>query len=201
MVDIKLEFMGNKPIISKRGIYFQPSKEDKYIYLQTAMHIVTALMKIDENDEKYVASIDGSKKFSNGEIISTVQNLRPNFEDFFSKHIDTYREKIELEEERVESLGNISEDDKMILEENYHIMHDYRIQRAKNKLVYEELINGAVELIRKFQIHTINLEFSREVYHIMQSLKTTIEWNKIANRTTISFLDNGLKLELNVGWI
>jgi predicted RND superfamily exporter protein len=198
---LKLEYMGHKPIISKNGIAFKPAKEDKYIYLQAVSHMVSTLSKIGEGDHKYLENIDTSKKFSDNDIITLVTELRPNFEEFCLANLEEYKQKVESEEERVKDIGNLSELDKEILEENYHLMHNYRIQRATNKLVYEELINGAVDIIKKRKIEYIKVEFSREFYHIMQSLKTTIEWNRVSNSVKLSFSEDSAHIELNIGWL
>ena len=70
-------------------------------------------------------------------------------------------------------------------------MKEYRLQRATNKLVYEELINGCVELILKRYIKEIDMPFSISFVHVAESFKTSLALVSKADAEVEVMLDNG----------
>lgn len=198
---VKISYVGDKPTISPNGIYFNASKPDKYIYLQAVSHIVHTLLSLGERDDKFIDYFDLKRKFSDNQVLDLLYKINPDFNSFYETHIDDYERKIKTEEEEVDGNRGLSDMEREILENNYHLMYDYRIQRAKNKLVYEEMVNGAVEMIKKRKISQIKSIFTREFFHVLQSLKTTIEMVKNPPKTSLRFLEEEgkeIELELNI---
>jgi hypothetical protein len=203
MERIKISYVGDKPTISPNGIYFNASKPDKYVYLQAVSHIISTLLDMGQTDDKFIEYFDLSKKFSDEQILDFLYKLNPDFNSFYESNIDQYERKIKSEEEEVDLNQGLSEIEKEILENNYHLMFDYRIQRAKNKLAYEGMINGAVKLIEERKITLIKALFTREFFHALQSLKTTIEMKKNPPKTSLKFVDSSdsakdIELELKI---
>ncbi|EJF07307.1 hypothetical protein ThvES_00006240 [Thiovulum sp. ES] len=198
MENLEIKMTGNKPVISHNGITFQPSKEDKYIYLQAVTTILKTLSATSENDEKHLENFSGNK-FSDSEIIQTLLSVRSTFAEFYSENIEKYKERIEFEEDHVADKVNLSEMNKEILQNNYHMMHDYRLQRAKNKIVYEELVNSCFDLIKSKKISSVKVPFSKEFHHVMNSIKTTFEWHKIYDET-LEISEDGKEITLSFIW-
>jgi hypothetical protein len=196
--NLEIKMTGNKPVISHNGITFKPSKKDKYIYLHAISTIASTLLAVSETEEKHLETFD-NKKFSDNEILNLVAKVRPKFREFYDENIEGYKERIEFEEDHVAEKLNLSEIDKEILANNYHIMHDYRLQRAKNKLVYEELVNGCFDIIKSKHISSLKTPFSEEFHHAMNSIKTTCEWNKMYD-VSISISKDGTEIEFKASW-
>jgi hypothetical protein len=196
--NLEIKMTGNKPIISHNGITFHPSKEDKYIYLQAVTTVVKTLFSTDENRDKYLENFNG-KKFSDSEILQNLVSVRPSFRDFYNENIEKYKEAIEFEEDHVADKLNLSEMNQEILQNNYHMMHDYRLQRAKNKIVYEELVNSCFDLIKSKKIESLKVPFSKEFHHVMNSIKTTFEWHKIYDET-LEISEDGKEITLSFVW-
>jgi len=186
---IKISYIGDKPTISTNGIYFNHSKPDKYIYLQSITHILNVLQNITETQSKKIKEFNLSQKLSDSQILDSLYKVFPEFNEFYSQNIDSYERKIKAEEEEIKDNSSLSELDREILQNNYNLIFDYRIQRAKNKLVYESMINGAVKIIKEKRISLIKSLFTREFFHILQSIKTTLEREKNSPQITLQFID------------
>lgn len=200
---VKISYIGDKPTISPNGIYFNHSKPDKYIYLQAITYIMSTLLNMGDSDDN-IEYFDLSKKFSDSQILDFLYRLQPDFNNFYEKHIDEYERKIKSEEEEIDLNSGLSEIEREILENNYHLMFDYRIQRAKNKLVYEELVNSAVDIINRKKVSRIRAIFTREFFHVLQSIKTTIELKKGSPEVFLHFIeekDKEIELELNIKFL
>jgi len=201
MDKINISYVGDKPVISPNGVYFNHSKPDKYIYLQAITHIINALLNMGENED-YIEHFDLSKKFSDAQILDLLYKLQPDFNRFYGENIENYIEKIKEEEEEIDiQKSGLSDLERDILKNNYHLMFDYRIQRAKNKLVYEKLVDSAVQLILQKRVSKIKAVSTREFFHVLTSIKTTIESKRNAPDVSLQFIDRDdkeVELELNI---
>ncbi len=203
MEKIKLNYVGDKPTISQHGIYFNSSKPDKYIYLQSLTHVARTLLAIKEN-QKSVDNFNPKHKFSDSQMLDTLYEIYPSFDSFFKEYVEEYARKLEHEVEEVHEIITLSDDERQILENNYQIMRDYRVQRAKNKLVYEAMIHGCVEFIMSKHILMLKSIFSREFFHVFQSIKNAIESMRSAPAVSLKFFDkpenNEMELELKIAF-
>ena len=89
----------------------------------------------------------------------------------------------DYKDEDLSYLNVLNDVEKKVLINNYKYVRDYRVQRATNKLVYEEIINKAVELIKKKKIENIKTPFSMNFLHVLESINTTMQINKVAMST------------------
>ena len=204
MSRVHISYIGDKPMISHNGIYFNHSKPDKYIYLQAITSILHTIEGTKDKKSRSIESFDLNRKFSESQILDTLYKINPNFNSFYEQNIDLYERKIKSEEEEVDSNNGLSELEREILENNYHLMFDYRIQRAKNKLVYEEMVNGAVAMIKEKKISLIKSIFTREFFHVLKSLKTTVERGRNAPKVSLQFIDlkdENMKIELKIDFL
>jgi hypothetical protein len=64
--------------------------------------------------------------------------------------------------------------EKEIWKNNLHCMESYRIQRATNKFIYEEIIHTIIEIIEAKKIEHIVLPFSIENLHVAESIEAML---------------------------
>lgn len=178
---IKLKFVGNKPLITAKGVSFSASKLDKYEYIEPAAHLLEIFLELGENHKQ--AAIDPSLVYGEDKILEILKKTRPDIEKFYEAKIKEYKQHLEEEKEEVNSEQNLSDEEKRTLKSNYKFMEEYRIQRSTNKLVYEEIVNSCVEIILKKQITDIKAPFSVTFLHVLGSLETTLRQQKNPPRT------------------
>ncbi len=168
---IHVEYAGSKPQISYSGISFE-GKQDKYNFINPSIIVLNRLL-----------GKKGGLNSSN--ILETLYNVCPEFDKLYENKISKYKEKLDLEEAKVQKNVSLSDIEKNILLKNYQYMRDYRVQRATNKLVYEEIINSIVELIKDKKIQKIKVPFSMSFLHVLESINTTMQIRKVAMSTNL----------------
>ncbi len=168
---VHVEYAGSKPQISHSGVSFE-GKQDKYNFINPSIQVLnTILGKKDD--------------LKSDDVLAILYTILPDFDKFYEDKIDNYRQKLDLEESRVEEISYLNEIEKNALIKNYQYMRDYRVQRATNKLVYEEIINSAVKLIKDKKIENIKTPFSMNYLHVLESLNTTIQMKRVAMSTSL----------------
>ncbi|MGM0623150.1 MAG: hypothetical protein ACQESH_03930 [Campylobacterota bacterium] len=170
---IKLEYVGNKPIITPKSVSFITSKHDKYDYIEPASHVLERLYDLEED----TLAINPKKFYDQEHILQILFQARPDFEAFFEQQLQKYVAKIDEESQDVEQYKTLKEIEKRTLQNNYEFMRPLRIQRATNKIVYENIINECVKLLKQKRVKEVSTPFSENFMHVCNSLSTTIELN------------------------
>ena len=160
------KYSGDKPIISQHGITFNSTKEDKYIYLKGAIHILHII------DLKHNYEFDDN--IPDDQISKMIREYQTNIEEDIEKEENRYEEKLKNEIEHVLK-SNLSELDKNIWIKNLNIMQGYRIQRAINKLYYEHAISIIVDIIKKNKITSMDLPFNKAYFHLAESIQNALD--------------------------
>lgn len=166
-----LKYVGHKPVISHTGVDFSIGKEDKYIYIEPAAQMLHFLDKLDTNTKSV---INPNKILDENEVFDILYKHRPDFDIFHKQHASQYEKKLDKEMLEVTVQNNLQEIEKEVLINNLKFMKEYRLQRVTNKLVYEELINSCVDLIREKGIVEIDMPFSLTFVHVASSFESSL---------------------------
>ena len=169
---MKLEYVGRKPIISSRGVDFSIGKEDKYIYIEAAAQMLKFLGKSEINTAAVNISID--KVLDDKKVFKILYKYKPNFDKFYDKSISKYKQKIDDEISDIVKYQSLGDTEKEVLKKNLSYMQSYRLQRATNKLVYEELINACVDIIRHKGVTEITMPLSISFTHVASSFESSL---------------------------
>lgn len=175
-----LKYVGHKPVISHSGVDFSIGKEDKYVYIEPAAQMLDFLSKL-ENKKK--SSINPSKLLDEQNILSILHKNRPDFNIFFKENISAYEKKLDDEILDVNKITRLNNVEKEVLINNLKFMKAYRLQRVTNKLVYEELINGCIEIIEKKGVLSIEMPFSLTFVHVASSFESSLA---LINRAVVA---------------
>jgi hypothetical protein len=179
---VNIEYVGSKPRISSSGVSFD-GKEDKYNFINPSIQVLNKILGRKDS-------------LKNSDVLDILYTCIPDFDKFYETKIENYRHKLDLEESKVKKISYLNNIEKDVLLKNYQYMREYRLQRATNKLVYEEIINSAVKLIKDRKIENIKTPFTMNYLHVLESLNTTIRMQKIAMSTKLD-----IKLEDNDHYI
>ena len=170
---ISLEYVGNKPIITPNGVSFIASKHDKYDYIEPASHLLQTLL--DTNEDKDVIKVIPQSIYTQSKIFDILATVNADYESDFQKAIQEYTKKIDEEKEDVEQYKTLEPIEKETLLNNYDFMRKSRIQRATNKVVYENIINECVSIIYARKIQEIDTPFSENFLHVCNSIGSSME--------------------------
>jgi len=177
---LKLHYAGPKPSISQHGIFFKGGKEDKYVYLQTAIAVLLSIDK--ERTKKYHGS--DYDNISDSEIPRILQGYEPELEKHIEAEEAQYEKHIDEMVEQVKTYA-LSKEDQDTWINNINIMRPYKIQREINKLYYIHCIKAIKEIIHRDNIKEIDIEFTLHNWHILESIAGNLEYGVKSVRTAI----------------
>ncbi|ADG93823.1 conserved hypothetical protein [Arcobacter nitrofigilis DSM 7299] len=168
---MQLKYQGPKPIISEHGVSFKDGKEDKYVYIQTAIEILNAIDHeyVQGKVYKYDAKI---LKPSDEEIEKIIIGYKPELKQTIDEEITSYKQYLK---EEIENTSNshplLNKDELSALQNNLKIMHEYRIQRAINKIYYMHIIEIISDLIKEHEIKDISTPFNEKFWHVLETIQ------------------------------
>lgn len=166
-----LRYAGHKPAISHTGVNFTVGKEDKYIYAHPAAVLLQNLKNAPVESRVEVV---GHDDLTDSKIVDLLSLLRPNLKKEHAEHIESYKEHLKHEDQEVDGHKWLNDMEKEIWKNNLHCMESYRIQRATNKFIYEEIIQTIIEMIEAKKIEHIALPFSIENLHVAESIEAML---------------------------
>lgn len=197
---MKLKYVGPRPIITHHGVNFKDGKADKYIYLVAALEILKALEHIHD-EIKDVTHFEKNLQMNDDQMAQMVAKYHPDLEDVMTNEINGFLAHLDLEIEDVDNNQILSKEEKETFKNNYKIMKDYRIQRAKNKIFYFHAVSTIAELIKEKKIKKIVTNFDDRHWHVLQSLEGELAKGKNSVRSKLdTFIDDVLKVELLIEW-
>jgi len=196
---MKIKYAGLRPIISQHGISYKEGKEDKYVYLLTALEILQDIDNDFEVKKSYIKYIS-KNNLEEKQFHSILQKYDIHLEDEANEEIQNYKEKIKLEIKKVNEMKTITQIEKDVWCNNINLMSSYRIQRAINKIYYFHCINDIKTIIRHKRIKEIDLPFSEKYWHVAQSIKGALESgiNSVEVKLSEITKDNDMTLKLEV---
>ncbi|MDD5401346.1 MAG: hypothetical protein PHQ93_09190 [Sulfurimonas sp.] len=174
---MSLKYAGPKPIISHTGIEFDNNKEDKYVYINIATQILKSINHEYVNNEVYSYNIKTSR-FSGDDLLQELKNICPNIDEVMKLQNHNVEDEINHNIKRVHENMVLSEADKIILENNIKLMHDYMIQRSINKKVYYCVIDRLSDMVHKTKISYIIVPMFQTFLHTLHSLQGSLRERK-----------------------
>lgn len=197
---MKLEYVGPRPIITHHGVNFKDGKADKYVYLVAAIEILKALEHIHD-EIKEIAHFEKNLQLSDDSMAKVVVKYHPDLEEVMSKEIDGFITHLDMEIQDVDNNKILAKEEKETFKNNYKIMKEYRVQRAKNKIFYFHAITTITELIKNKKIKKIVTNFDERHWHVLQSLEGELAKGKNSVKSKLdTIFEDILKVELLIEW-
>jgi hypothetical protein len=194
---IKLEFVGNKPIVDSHGVSFD-TKHDKYEYIEPAIHILDMVYNLV--DSKVTDKITLDVSITPEAVFTILKKVSPKIESIYEDKISKYKQHIKEQEQKVIQSKNLKPEEKKAYYNNLEIMEKYRTQRATNKIIYEEIINNIIDIILEKKITKIVVYYNNQFLHSIESIESTLERSKPLTRTKLKIIATGEKphIELDI---
>ncbi len=196
---MELKYVGPKPIISHTGIEFDNNKDDKFIYLNIVIQLIKALSHDYFEDKKYTYSTDNTR-LDNSELWHNLSHICPDIDSLIDKQNHNIEDEIEHNIQRANENKILTQDDKDVLKENIHIMHDYLIQRSINKSVYYCAIEALAKILKNDHIDYIVTPMFQSFLHVLHSVQGILKKQKapIDTKLDIYKKDGQLLVKLQV---
>ena len=167
---MQLKYVGPKEIISPHGINFKTGKDDKYVYIKTAIQIYNAIAHDYEKNIIYhhnIKELDENDEL----LLDRILHLQPKLPETCEKEIKELEAKLDLEIEHVKQLKDLTSEETMVFKNNLIIMKKYRLQRETNKIIYRHVIDIVVDEIIKNRLKEINVPFNEKYWHVFQTIE------------------------------
>lgn len=171
---MSIKYAGPKPIISHRGISFDNNKEDKYIYLNVAVQILKSLDHEYVKDKVYTYDIT-TQRLSEDELIGELRRCCSNFDELIKIQNHNIENEIDGLIKKAHGSAMLNDEEKIALENNIQIMHEYLIQRAINKNVYYCVIDRLASVIKELKIDYIVTPMFQTFLHTLHSVQGSLE--------------------------
>ncbi len=165
-----LHYVGPRVEISHQGIFYKRSKEDKYIYLMSAVEILKDIDNDYERKPSYSHPFE-HKRLEEDNLHTVLEQHEYDVEECITEECKKYKQKIEHKIAHIQSMPHLTEIDKEVWIKNIEIMKEYKIQRAMNKMYYFHCIQDIVYLIQHKRIKEITVPFNKNFFHILNTIK------------------------------
>jgi len=197
---MQLKYVGPKPIISEHGISFKDGKDDKYVYIQSALEVLHAINH--EYDKGKIYKYDTEfKKLSDKEVEDSIIKYKPELKKTIEEKIKLYKKYLDKEIKDVaQNHPLLTSLELEALKNNFKIMHEYRVQRAINKIYYMHIVQIISDIIRKHTIKDITTPFNERFWHVMQTVQGDLALGKNSIKSSLKENQDST-LELTIGFI
>lgn len=166
----RVEYIGPRVEISNHGIVYKKDKEDKYVYLGTALEVLKDIDNNYEEKPSYSHPVENIK-LEEELLQSTLMHYENKFEACITQECKKYKEKIDHQIDFVQTLPHLSSLDKEVWIKNIEIMREYKMQRALNKMYYMHCIQDIVHVIKDKKIREITAPFNKNFFHVVNTVK------------------------------
>jgi len=199
---IKLEFTGDKPFISAKGVRFVKGKPDKYIYIPSAVKLYQ-LVKDPANWHGNHLEFDYPKQMlHDAQMLEVITKNDAKLIENVEGQLAAYDSRTDELIEQIAVSPQFDERERDAYINNIKLMRPYKRQRACNKILYHLLIKSIVAEIMKKEINVIETPPTKAFYHLIDSIKGELVGRRLSSCVTVTLEDKGeigvLRLDTNV---
>lgn len=166
----KLNYTGPRVEISHKGISYKHFKDDKYIYLTTALTFLKALHNNDI-DQTINVVVNQNEDLDEISLSHYLKQYEDNFETSIDNEISQYTKKLDKSIKNIKKISYLSDIDKEVWIKNLDMTKGYMINRALTKIYYMHLIENIIQSIRAKKIKEIHTPFTKKSFHLLNSIK------------------------------
>ncbi|WP_457597128.1 hypothetical protein [Hydrogenimonas sp.] len=174
MAHVKL--VGPAPRVSDKGVTFDRSREDKYLYLGAALQLAEAFdIQGEVHDIVYRPK---SGELSETVINEMLQKRCPDLDERIKAREEEAKKMVEELRERVEAHPYISEEGKRAWLKNIDVMKDYYLQYITNETAYECVLERIADEIERARIEEIKVPMKNQFAMVLHELGQRLENRK-----------------------
>ncbi len=192
-----LEYVGPKPIISHTGVEFDTNKEDKFIYLNSALKLLQAFNHNYFEDKKYFYDAD-SKNLNGAELLNELRKYLPDISTLLKNKKEEAEKYVSHNLQRAQENLFLKEEDKNTLLKNIQIMKDCVVQRYINKHIYYAAIDKMAELLKHEHVGYIAIPMTISYAHVLHSLQGSLKRQFIETTLSIYKENDTLSIKLQI---
>ncbi len=197
---LNVQYMGPRVEVSNRGVVYRKSKEDKYVYLMSALEI---LKNIDNDAERKKLYGQHFESKAIEEVLHSILKCHESgVEEKVEEEECQYEQKMQHQIETIRNLPYLTDIDKEVWIKNIELVKGYRMQRAVNKRCYIHCIQNIIEVIKHNNIKEITTPFNRNFFHVLNSICGALITDKPSLDAKVledNDKDNNMIVKLSIG--
>jgi transcriptional regulator of heat shock response len=174
---MQLKYVGDMPIVSKKGVGFDHTQPDKYIYLQAAAELLEALSYGVTQTTQHLHNAKDAET-SSSDLLALLKKHIKNIDKTFQTHDAKANEFVDGLIKRVEENDGLSEDEKIAWLGNIKMMKDYFYQYVANKSAYEAALDALSDEIHDAKIEEISVPMFKNYGMVINDLSSVLERRK-----------------------
>ncbi len=171
-----IKFVGPKPIVSDKGVRFDPNQPDKYTYLSAALELAEAFdVEGEAHDIVYRAK---TSQLSDTVMQRMLEKYCPDLEKYVKEREEKAKALVEELRQRVQEHKNISEEGRRAWLGNIDAMYDYYLQYVTNEAAYECVLQRIADEVSKAKIREIRVPLLNHFGLVLHELSEVLEQRK-----------------------
>lgn len=120
-----------------------------------------------------------------------LEQICPNISKLIKREDISVEDEIEENIQRAHESDTLTDEEKIVLENNINIMHDYLIERAVNKRVYYCTIKVLADLVKKDHIDYVITPMHPKFIHVLHSVQGVLVKEKFPIDTKLDIYKEG----------
>ena len=174
---MQLKYVGDLPIVSKGGVGFDHTQQDKFTYLQAAAELLEALSYGETETTQHLYNVE-SKRLSDSELYTLLHKHIKDMEEvvaFRDKKAEKYVRELT---QRVESNDVLTLDEKSAWLGNISLMKDYFYQYVTNETAYEAALDALGDEVHSAKVKEITVPMFKNYAMVLNDLRGVLEKRK-----------------------
>jgi len=198
---MKLKYVGAYPIVTHKGVSFDQTKPDPYIYLNAIIEIIEAIEK--STDKNIQIDEHSLKDYNANELMDFVKKYCSDFESMIKQKEARVDEIVQNYTNASKNNPNLNADEKKAILGNIDIMKDYYKSYITNDIIYKCLLEVLSDIVVKKHIKDITFSIGRNYGMVLSDVARVLQDHKPYRDATMEFFsdDSGIaygKLDMNI---
>ena len=188
---MQLKYVGDLPIVSKKGVGFDKTQPDKYNYLYAAVELLEALSYGATETTQHLYQTE-NKALDDAEVLNLIQKHVQNLDTLFEISDKKAHDYVHSLVDRINENDTLSADEKTAWLENVKLMRAYFYQYVTNRSAYEAALDALGEEIHEGKIKEVSVPMFKNYGLVLDDLSVVLENRKSpidANMEVLSVSD------------
>ena len=190
---MQLKYVGDMPIVSKKGVGFDHTQPDKYLYLNAAAELLEALSYGATESTQHLYNVEKST-LDESELLHILKKYVKNMDELIASRDKKAEEFIQELEDRVHENDNLTKDEREAWLGNIRLMSAYFVQYVTNETAYEAALDALSDEIHIAKVQEVSVPMFKNYGMVLNDLISVLETKKapIDSKVEILSTDKGL---------
>jgi len=195
---MELKYVGDIPIVSKKGVGFDKTQPDKYMYLHAAVELLEALSYGETTTTEHLYSAK-DKELSSDELLTLIKKHVPNIEALFESYDKKAHDYVHDLVNRVRENDALTTDERTAWLENIKLMRAYYYQYVVNESAYTAALNALGDEIHEARIQEVTVPMFKNYGMVLNDLVFVLENRKspIDSKVEINSVNEQLVMQIS----